>query len=164
MRMPPLKVCTLIMGNSNSQMFLLETFIHLRVRAYSFGTSVFSRQQLNSEVSRLRRRSFPFPKEWVCRFRKVRRFQLKNEALKPSCHKENTSEKRGSQAKLSQRKHIRTRILSKSAKPSSRRSRRFRRPSKPTVYRRKYQKNRILKRTKNRRQPAEKRRCQKNTP
>ena len=27
--------------------------------------SVFSRKQLNSETSRLRRRSFPFPKEWA---------------------------------------------------------------------------------------------------
>ena len=33
--------------------------------------SVFSRQQLNSETSRLRRRSFPFPKEWAYRFSKV---------------------------------------------------------------------------------------------
>ena len=72
--------------------------------------------------------------------------------------------KRGSQAKLSQRKHIRTRILSKPAKPSSSRSRRFGRPSKPTVFERQYQKNRILKPTKNKRQPAEKRRYQKNTP
>ena len=71
--------------------------------------------------------------------------------------------KRGSQAKLSQRKHIRTRILSKSAKPSISRSR-FGRPSKPTVFGGQYQKNRILKPTKNRRHPAEKRRYQKNTP
>ena len=34
-------------------------------------SSVFSRQQLNSETSRLRKRSFPFPKEWAYRFRKV---------------------------------------------------------------------------------------------
>ena len=33
--------------------------------------SVFSRQQLNSENSEIRRRSFPFPKEWAHRFRKV---------------------------------------------------------------------------------------------
>ena len=37
-------------------------------------------------------------------FGRFRRLQLKNKALKPSCHK---------------KKHIRTRILSKSAKPSS---------------------------------------------
>ena len=73
--------------------------------------------------------------------------------------------KRDSQAKLSlQRKYLRTRILSKSAKPSSSRSRRFGRPSKPTVFGRQYQKNRILKPAKNRSQPAEKRRYQKNTP
>ena len=111
--------------------------------------SVFSRQQLNSETSRLRRRSFPFQKEWAYRFRKVSWAPTK---------------KRGSQAKLSQRKHIGTRILSKSAKPSSSRSRGFGRPSKPTVFGRQYQKNSILKPTKIRRQPAEKRRYQKNTP
>ena len=51
----------------------------------------------------------------------------------------------------------------KSAKPFSSRSRRFGRPSKPTVFGRQYQKNRIMKPTKKRRQPAENRRYQKNT-
>ena len=54
---------------------------------------VFSRKQLNSETSKLRRWSFPFPKEWVYWFRRFRRLQLKSEALKPSCHEENTSER-----------------------------------------------------------------------
>ena len=71
-------------------------------------------------------------------FGRFHRLQLKNEALKLSCHKENT------------------RILSKSAKSSSSRSRRSGRPSKPNVFGRQYQKNRILKPTKNRRQSAEK--------
>ena len=79
--------------------------------------SVFTGQKLNSETSGLCRRSFPFSKEWAYRFCKVLEGNL-----------------RGSQAKLPQRKHIRTRILSKSAKPFSWRSRRFGRPSKPTIF------------------------------
>ena len=94
----------------------------------------------------------------VCRSRKngpsdfgrFRWLQLKIETLKPSCHKENTSEQYS--------------LLSKSVKPSSSRSRRFGKPSKPTVFGKQYQKNRIFKPTKNVRQPAEKRRYQKNTP
>ena len=131
--------------NSHTTYYIFK----LPLRAYSFGTFCFSRQQLNSEASSLRRRSFPFPKNGPTDFGRFRRLQLKNQAP---------------QAKLSQRKHIRTRILSKSAKPSTSRSRRFGRLSKPTASGRQYQKNRILKPTKNIRQPAEKRRYQKNTP
>ena len=54
-------------------------------------------------------------------------------------------------------KHIRTRIPTKSTKSSSSRSRRFGRPSKPTVFGRQNQKNWILK-------PTENRRHQKNMP
>ena len=108
--------------------------------------SVFSRQQLNSETSRLRRRSFPFPKEWACRFRRFRRLQFKNEALKPSCQKENTSERESFQSLRS--------LPAQEAEG-------FGRPSKLTIFGRQYQKNRILKPTINRRQPAEKRRYQK---
>ena len=51
--------------------------------------SVFSRQQLNSETTRLRR-----PTD----FGRFRRLQLKNEALMSSCHKENLSERESFQS------------------------------------------------------------------
>ena len=71
-----------------------------------------------------------------------------NEAVKPSYR---------------YKKHIRTRIFAKYAKSSSSQSRRFGRPSRPTVFGRQYQKNRILKPTTNKRQPTKNRRYQKNT-
>ena len=105
---------------------VLEKMVSLQTlfRAYSFGTFCF--QQTTAEfwnlTSRLRRRSFPFPKRQkngptsFGRFR--RRRPLDSTLEKPSSHKEN---------------YIRTSILSKYAKPSSSRScRRFGRPSKPT--------------------------------
>ena len=60
--------------------------------------SVFSRQQLNSEASRLRRQIFHSQKNGPTDFGRFRRLQLKNEALKPSCHKENTSERESFQS------------------------------------------------------------------
>ena len=60
--------------------------------------SVFSRQQLNSETSRFAGEVFHSRKNGPTDFGRFRRLQLKNEALKPSCHKENTSERESFQS------------------------------------------------------------------
>ena len=101
-------------------------------------SSVFSRQQLNSETSRLRRRSFSFPKEWAYRFRNV------SKVLKLSCHKENTSERESFQS-----------LRSLPAQEAEGLEGLLKLPFLEDSTKRKP--------TKNRRQPAEKRRYQTNT-
>ena len=55
--------------------------------------SIFGRQQLNSETSRVSKRCFPSQKHGTTFFGRFRRLQLTGEAFKPSCLWENTSER-----------------------------------------------------------------------
>ena len=113
----------------------------LKRRAYSFGTYCFQLSQLNSETRRLCRRSFPIPKRMCL----------------PCSESFVGNLKMRLSSQVVTKKHIKAKILAKSTTSSSSRSRRFGRPSKPTIFGRQYQKNRIMKPAKNRRQPTENR-------
>ena len=112
--------------------------------------SAFSRQQLNSETSRLRRRSFHSQKNGPTDFGRFRRLQLIKWRLSSQVITKNTHQNKNP-FKVCEAFQLKKQKVSG-------------RPSKPTVFGSQYQKNRILKPTKNGRQSAEKKRYQKNTP